>query len=140
MKLKARDIIEGWPRGRSTVPSVWNEQWKYFLSWPLFYQLSDDMVNQLYKDVLYHVDQYAMVHNYFATYRRTPNEFEAYILKHWACIEQYDPEEGKRVARESVLAAERLRNMYTWGTNANVSASAKTTHIDYDLLRKLFGQ
>ena len=34
-KIKARDIIAGWPRGRSTLPTYHNDRWRCGMRWPM---------------------------------------------------------------------------------------------------------
>lgn len=68
MKIKARDIIPGWPRGRST--ESWKiHQYKFLDVWWLNIIISKEMKESLKLDVLYHQMQQAMINEWFARYR-----------------------------------------------------------------------
>lgn len=65
-KIKARDIIPGWPRGRSTVSWIY-QPWQCINCWWSFTSLnmSDEMKESLQLDIIYHAMQQAMVNEWF---------------------------------------------------------------------------
>lgn len=69
--MKAREIIPGWPRGRSTTRSAVNSKYEYrhFL-WPMY--RSEESQIDLEADAIYHAEQARMLHEFF---------FEAYRAK-----------------------------------------------------------
>lgn len=72
--MKARNIIKGWPRPRSTVS--WKPKPYEWINDSLFWWLyrdikSSEMQESLKLDNLYHQMQQAMVNEYFASYRLT---------------------------------------------------------------------
>lgn len=71
MKQKARDIIEGWPRGRSTMTPYPKRCWWHLL---YLYQSSTSLDNynkakEFEFENTYHQMQQAMVNEWFARYR-----------------------------------------------------------------------
>lgn len=67
MKLKARDIIAGWPRGRSTLAAIdWREQEIFRMHWP------PQKAFEYFGDRVYHQGQQLMLDNYFEQWRQPP--------------------------------------------------------------------
>lgn len=70
MKIKARDIIPGWPKGRSTSPchALWES-----MDDPTFmmyiFRKPDKFILELRLDFLYHKMQQAMINKWFARHR-----------------------------------------------------------------------
>ena len=83
MKIKARDIIQGWPRGRSTTTSYDNRFWQRFDYWPYLNRTSIAMLHQLGMERVYHQMQQAMVHEWFAMYRLTDNPLITPEMLEW---------------------------------------------------------
>jgi hypothetical protein len=81
MKIKARDIIPGWPKGRSTTASFDNHCWEYFDVWPKSCLHTDGMKEQMQLERLYHQMQQAMVNEYFAAYRLPPTKESIQLLE-----------------------------------------------------------
>lgn len=67
MQMKARDIIPGWPRGRSVA----GPRPKIALAGELFFVLlhSSEMIEQARLEDAYHGDQQDMVNAYFESWR-----------------------------------------------------------------------
>lgn len=65
-KVKARDIIPGWPRGRSTTVSYENRNWEYVdeLFFDIFNRTSEEKKNDLRLDREYHLEQKRMSDDY----------------------------------------------------------------------------
>jgi hypothetical protein len=59
--MKARDIIPGWPRGRSTTTAFYNGVWKTVDAWPYWLRFSVAMIEQWKMDAEYHRAQQKMV-------------------------------------------------------------------------------
>jgi hypothetical protein len=76
MGMKARDIIPGWPRGRST--SSFEGNWAY-VNDGFFFRCSDEMRASLRLDAEYHRGQQAMMERYFAQYRSR----EPVLFQYW---------------------------------------------------------
>lgn len=73
MKLKARDIIPGWPRGRSTITCYSNDLWKYSRwndYWFLIKRISADSLVDLKQDYNYHQKQQEMVNRFLTRKNR----------------------------------------------------------------------
>jgi hypothetical protein len=65
-KLKARDLIPSWPRGRSTTVSWENEKYRFrndFFPWGV--QGTDEYGRDLEADAKYHQKQQELVNNKF---------------------------------------------------------------------------
>lgn len=61
MKVKARDIIPGWPKGRSTwayTPSRWDTEWAKV------YCMQPEAMVELRENVKYHEQQQKMVNTF----------------------------------------------------------------------------
>ena len=72
-KVKARNIIDGWPRGKSTSVSYENSLWDYVTDDVMFrfavrghWTLRDDLI----RDAEYHRDQQRMLDRHRSEYRR----------------------------------------------------------------------
>ena len=77
MRTKARDIIPGWPRGRST--DYKHRIYLYHDEWPLLNRLSQEMHDQLDIERVYHQMQQAMVNEWFARYRLGDHTFQKQV-------------------------------------------------------------
>lgn len=64
-KVKARDIVEGWPRGRSTSTLSLPERW--MLDWPMN---REEGCHELIREIEYHESQQRMVNEYFEAWRK----------------------------------------------------------------------
>jgi hypothetical protein len=82
-KVKARDIIPGWPRGRTVTVSFDNTRYLYFDMWPWLDRTSFAMQHQLGIDRVYHQMQQAMVNEWFEKYR-TKDDRDIIL---WVCNE-----------------------------------------------------
>lgn len=68
MKLKARDLVKGWPRGRSTSRF---DSWKWKLD-PFFLRINEpreEFIREGLADERYHQAQREMVDGFFERYR-----------------------------------------------------------------------
>jgi len=65
MKIKARNIVPGWPRGRSTMPAY--EQWAYDVWFPFMRQTRDHRSMELERSLSrqYHEGQQKVFDGYF---------------------------------------------------------------------------
>lgn len=68
MKLKARDIIPGWPRGRSTA-DMWPD-WKSVDMGEVFWPNRAEKIAELKLDREYHEAQQQMVNEFIERWRR----------------------------------------------------------------------
>jgi hypothetical protein len=81
MKTKARDIVLGWPKGRSTTVTNSNDFYLLYDIWP-YTNNSDGMQEQYKLDRLYHQMQQAMVNEWFARYRLGDVVFKKDLLQY----------------------------------------------------------
>lgn len=71
---KARDIIPGWPRGRSTIATFDNDRFRWWGFYSIYpHRNSEEFAEQMQMEILYHQMQQAMVNEWFASYRLPEN-------------------------------------------------------------------
>lgn len=73
-KLKARDIIPGWPRGHSTTISAINLRWQWD-DFTMFWCHKPFLQGDISRDREYHLDQQRMFDWYVSRYRVPPGKF-----------------------------------------------------------------
>jgi hypothetical protein len=83
MKLKARDIIPGWPKGRST--SVFGPLNSSLILWFASIRAREDECDKLrfaeqLASLEYHQAQQNLLHAYFEAYRSKPEESHLLML------------------------------------------------------------
>lgn len=73
-KLKARNLIAGWPRGRSTTASAVNMRWQWD-DFTMFYLHKAYLQRDIDRDREYHDDQARMLDWWHSQYRVPEDKF-----------------------------------------------------------------